>query len=361
MVAETSRPTPDMVRAGFKSNDKGAGFAWRDVLTPKKGEKGTTPTPIVRWKKALTDLDEIVDMSEKLPIPYVLHCRIPSIGGPNLDLTHPFPVSKAVSLDHEGWTTGEVLFHNGTWREWDDESIKAALLRGIKLPRGPFSDSRMMAWVYHLIGPGFLDMIGEKVIIFGPEGDPEIFGQNYGWTCVNDIWCSNDGFKRHLNTPRREEHKRSESTTIMGPHRAVGSHGGHGGDRQILTGFRAGPSSVGVPGPNDRPEDFDLQEGDEEATQGLRNRIAAGIVAAVERIGDARKPSQARHPLIEDDGFRREYQRLHGHAPPFKAAGWSRGANVIGNPKRFRSNGLPGDADLALRREQADRGITRVL
>lgn len=342
MIVDDERPTAEMVRAGFKANPNGAGFAWRDTM--KDGTKKSVP--IVRWKKGITDVDEVVDMAAKLPLPYILHCRIPSIGGPSLELNHPFPVSKDVSVDLEGWTKGEVLFHNGTWHGWNNKMYEAALLRGIKLPRAPFSDTRMMAWVYNLLGRGFLDDIDEKVIVFGPTDEPEVFGRGRGWTCVNKIWCSNDGFRRHLfeNRPQQQQQPRP---VVMGPQERIHSSAVSGGDRNPA-GFRNGPAHVGSAGSSQAGEN--LKRANEGSPAGAEARAAAGIVAAVSRIGET---NPRRHSLIEDEEFQAEYARLVNTRP----------GNIIGNPKRFRSSGRGGDdsADLERRRMEAARGITRVL
>lgn len=351
MVAEDKRPTPEMVRAGFRSNDRGAGFAWRVPVTEQKGKKSIpvlnddgSPKMKVRWKKAITDIEEAVKLSQELPLPYVLHCRIPSIGGPNIDLTHPFPVCKDVRLDHEGEIEGDVLFHNGTWSKYDSEMFKAALLRGVKLPRGPFSDSRMMAWLDHLLGHGFLDAIEEKVIIFGPY-EIEIFGQNKGWECVNDIWCSNGGFRRHLDPPKRQE------PTVLGPvaQRQQGNDG-RGGDRHDPS-FRTGPSQMANARSQEAGEN--LQGGDEGRPWGVPKGVQKGlrtVNAAVSNVGETR------HALASDDEFLKEYRRLHGHAPPFAAA-------RLGNPKKYRSSGAPGDdaTTLAQHRANAAKGISSVI
>lgn len=364
MVSEDTRLTPEMVRAGFKANSHGAGFAWREPVMEGVGKKAkavlrddNTPKMKVRWKKAITDVDEVVELSQKLPLPYILHCRIPSIGGPNIDLTHPFPICKDVRLDHEGEIDGDVLFHNGTWSRWDAEMFKAALLRGVKLPRAPFSDSRMMAWITYLLGFGFLDAIDEKVIVFGPY-DIDIWGKERGWECVNNVWCSNGGFRRLMDQPKREP----DRSHILGPRplreinetRSSTSDDLNGGGRQV-TGFRGGAPSVDDAGSEETGEN--LQGNVQGRTRTIRQTVGEIISAAVENVGQ-----KARHPLTENEKFVAEYRRLHGKPPPYRQPDWP-----PTNPKKFKSSCKVGDiepgdiANLAKRRDDASKGISHVL
>ena len=324
MAVEETRATPEMVRAAFKSNNQGGGVAWRDEVEDPKDK--TKRISVVKWKKAITDPEEMVHFAETLPLPHILHFRIQSVGGPSLDLTHPFPVSRDASVAHEGQTPGQVLFHNGTWHQWDSEGIKSALLRGVKLPRGPWSDTRMMAWVTHLISPGFLDIIKEKVILFGPgKGieDIEIFGtdRGNGWQCIEGVWCSNGGFQHNMRQERQQK------STILTPNeqvkRIVESHAGRGGDRHPV-GFLDGSTHVEHSGRSEAGED--QQEGAETVSGGLRKRSSEAAQKA--RQGGARRP------LIEDEEFIELYKDKHGHPPPFRMKDWASAQN----PKKFRAS-----------------------
>lgn len=168
------RPTPEQIEKCYEQNPSGAGVAWR--------EGG-----LVKWKKGL-NLQEAQDLIAELPMPFVAHFRIPSCGGSVKSLCHPFPINKAVSLALEGETKDYVLFHNGHWGPWKTSMMEATLKMRAKLPVGHWSDSRAMAWMANLYGPGVLDFIDEKVIAFGPE-DYEVFGS--GWEKVDEVWFSN--------------------------------------------------------------------------------------------------------------------------------------------------------------------------
>lgn len=354
-----------MIVAGFKANDHGSGVAWREEKDGKPG---------VRWKKGIQDPDEVVALVEKLALPYVVHHRIASIGPKIPEMTHPFPCDKNASTDLEGWTNKAVLFHNGTWSEYRHKMYEAALLKGVKLPRGPFSDTRMMAWLFHLLGEGFLDDIGEKVILFKPD-DIEIFGHSRGWACIEGVWCSNSGF-----THRMDKKDDDKSSRLVTPLRQIVDNSKNekapqGGGRQ-QPGFRPGPSQVDYTGFG--PQRQNQQTGPEGASASISTRVEHGVICVVENIGAAPK---GRHALTSNPEFVRVVTNLTGQAPPRLHKSTSR-AEIIGNPKRFRSSGRNGsiqaadvfggvvdpgwaagggDAELVRRRRMASMGISPVI
>lgn len=172
----------------FNDNPSGAGVAWR--------EKGK-----VKWVKGL-EIDDAKELIAKIPMPFVAHFRIPSCGGSNPHLCHPFPVDKTASLALEGTTGGYVLFHNGHWGPWQSTMMESVVRGNVKLPVGKWSDSRAMALLAAYHGLGFLEFINEKIFVFGPD-DHEIFGS--GWCKVDDIWVSNRFWenKGYMNNYRR--------------------------------------------------------------------------------------------------------------------------------------------------------------
>ena len=198
MLASKVKPTEEMVSKAYFQNDHGAGIAWR--------EKDKEGKPIVRWKKGLNE-DEIQEMIRDLALPFVAHFRIASVGGKRQSLCHPFPVDKHVDLALEGETRGYVLFHNGHWGEWKSFSKETALKMGRPIPVGCWSDSRAMAWAACNYGPGILEWIDEKCVIFGPK-DLEVVRGN-GWDEVNGVWCSNKSWD-FSTTYRSHTHNRAQ-------------------------------------------------------------------------------------------------------------------------------------------------------
>ena len=186
-ISDDVRPTDEQVGKMFEANKYGAGIAWR--------EKG-----VVRWKKGM-GLEEVTELCQKVPLPFVVHFRIPSAGGDSKYLCHPFPVTADVPLELQGTTKGYVLFHNGHWNRWKESTLEAAVRSGTKVPGGKWSDTRAMAFHAHIYGSGILEMIDEKSVLFGPT-KVEVFGQ---WSKEGGLWVSNRGwtsqtFRRGGNT-----------------------------------------------------------------------------------------------------------------------------------------------------------------
>ena len=180
VIVQDVRPTEDQIRGCFQTNPDGAGFAWR--------ENGK-----VKWLKGIVDVDYCQQMVKDLPLPYIAHFRIASVGGKSTSLTHPFPLEMQVPLELKGEIDGQVLFHNGHWSKWKDALIEAAIL-GVKIPRGEMSDTRVMAWLAARGGIGiFENAIEEKVVIFGNQRT-DIFPK-FGWykkeVGGGTLWFSN--------------------------------------------------------------------------------------------------------------------------------------------------------------------------
>lgn len=155
IVCQEAKPSRKILEECEETNPFGGGVAWRD------GD-------LVRWKKDLKG-NEIEDMVKELPLPFVLHFRIPSTGKSLPELCHPFPIG-AVSNALEGSTKGGVLFHNGTWNTWRFDTKQAVITQRAKMPAGHWSDTRAMAWMVGIYGLGFLELLDERVVVFGTTG-----------------------------------------------------------------------------------------------------------------------------------------------------------------------------------------------
>lgn len=157
---------------------------------------------MVKWEKGM-NLDRTLELCKEVPIPFVVHFRIPTAGGRHESLCHPFPIAKHVPLDLKGATKGYVLFHNGHWTQWKDTLLKAAVTLTAKLPGGKWSDSRGMAWMAAHYGIGVLDLIDEKAVAFGPN-DIEV--ASTGWSKEDTVWCSNTHWKVKQWNPTGGQH-----------------------------------------------------------------------------------------------------------------------------------------------------------
>ncbi len=175
VVADKRKPTEIELTKMAGQNPDGAGIAWREGDT-------------IRWRKGLT-LEEIKPLNEQAPMPYVLHFRIGTCGGKIPEMTHPFPVEREVGLSLDGSTKGSVLFHNGHWSPYKERGLDHAIKNKVRVPAGKWSDTRVMAWLTHLHGPGILEFIDEKVILFSPT-KIEIFHPD-GWFRIQDLLVSN--------------------------------------------------------------------------------------------------------------------------------------------------------------------------
>jgi hypothetical protein len=187
------RPDDDMIDAMWTKNPDGAGIAWREM---KDGEV------VVGFEKGLMGVpgrERMRHLMQTVPTPYIGHFRIASRGGVRDTLTHPFPIAKDAPLVLNGYTTGEVLFHNGDWKEWDDNVRIAAMYSNTPLPSGKWSDTRGMAYLSAIYGTGYVELLGsQKGVAFGPK-TMEIFS-GYGWSKVGEFFCSNNYFVPTVTT-----------------------------------------------------------------------------------------------------------------------------------------------------------------
>lgn len=129
-VVDKERPSEEMVKQAYETNRSGAGIAWKEQVMkdgePVMKEDGVTPEVRVCWMKGL-QLEAIQKLCKSAPLPYIAHFRIPTVGGDNPALCHPFPITKKVQLTLNGRTSGSVLFHNGHWHNWKDFCTRAAI------------------------------------------------------------------------------------------------------------------------------------------------------------------------------------------------------------------------------------------
>jgi hypothetical protein len=156
----TAFPPEEELKRGAYRNDDGGGIAW---LEKERGEE------VVFWKKGLLDAEEILTFikKQKIGLPAVIHFRTASVGGKDPELAHPFPLGEGSPTWEEGHAE-TVLFHNGHLSNWDDLILRAGLCTQEKFPDGSWSDSRALAWLTWLKGPGILPfIIGQsRVLLF---------------------------------------------------------------------------------------------------------------------------------------------------------------------------------------------------
>jgi len=186
-IVRDNRPSDAIVRAMWDTNAAGGGFAWRD-----KVGKGTKEKTLVHWNKGIDTVEEMIQASKDLPLPYVLHFRIPTCGGTLKALTHPFGIDENASIDLEGTTERGVLFHNGHFNKWREAVREYAIATGARIPGGAWSDSRAMAWLTYHLGDGMVEFFEEKLVLFTPYsiqvGNSGSFSREDGILYSNLSW-----------------------------------------------------------------------------------------------------------------------------------------------------------------------------
>lgn len=163
--------TLEELQACEKVNPAGGGIAFRT----KKG---------IYFKKGIS-AEEIFELQKQATPPYQIHFRIPTIGGKDKQLCHPFPISKNADTRLEGYCKTSLI-HNGHWRSWRDGML--CLLQGV-MPSGPWSDTRAMSYLVAHHGPEILILVDEKVSLLNANGTYRFFGS--GWHEHNGNWFSN--------------------------------------------------------------------------------------------------------------------------------------------------------------------------
>ncbi len=154
IVAYDKFPSREILQKAEKANSDGAGIAWRE------GDK-------VKWAKGLK-ARELSDFVAYGP-PWMIHFRKATVGKAIPELSHPFGVDETADLSVAGETTGGVLAHNGGWWDWHS-TLVGLINEGHVLPKGPWSDSRAMAWLAYIKGVDKLKglSIGDKIAYFSP-------------------------------------------------------------------------------------------------------------------------------------------------------------------------------------------------
>lgn len=175
LIAETTRISRKMIEQAITANGDGNGMSWREGRHVHF-EKG------ISEKRAIT-------LAASLPMPYIFHARIATVGGALPSLTHPFsldPRTSAWAL--KGKTKTGVIFHNGHWSDWD-QWVPA--MKGV-----PWSDTRSMAhlireWGNDALDPRVIDQ-WNKIAWFTPTN---LIRSGHGWQTLRPgLWASNDHF-----------------------------------------------------------------------------------------------------------------------------------------------------------------------
>jgi hypothetical protein len=166
MIADKKRLTSKMMRQAQARNPHGLGMAWIE------GGK-------VCWAKGLT-IGKALKLRKVLPLPYVFHARWATQGQEVDTLCHPFPTIMYDRGQLEG-RSHQVLFHNGTFSEAFKAAKRIQQRTGRKMPDGPMSDTKAMAWIVSVSGPSILDSPhDQKFVTVSATNGIQRYG--IGWT-----------------------------------------------------------------------------------------------------------------------------------------------------------------------------------
>lgn len=146
----------------YRSNADGVGVAW--------AQGGV----VSWWKTHKVDPDYVVNVIRAWRgLPRLVHFRFATAGGTSAELCHPFEVGPLASCAPQG-TSSRVMIHNGHWNRWQE--VKELLDKENLLPdRGPWSDSRLAAWLAHS-DPEWFEALGGRVAVMNGDGDIKRLG-----------------------------------------------------------------------------------------------------------------------------------------------------------------------------------------
>jgi hypothetical protein len=213
LISSKGRPTDEVVEACFKQNSEGAGAAWREL--------DANGVPQVRWIKGISEIKDMQELVRELPIPFITHYRISTVGGGSRLLCHPFIIEPDSPLNLEGTTKEGCLFHNGTWNAWRHQMLESVFKANLRVPTGRWSDSRAMSFLAAHHGLGVLELLDEKIAALTPT-QLQVFGT--GWHVVEGVGhASNNHWMSRVTkgrpyavgmAPRESESDPEEDTTL---------------------------------------------------------------------------------------------------------------------------------------------------
>jgi hypothetical protein len=177
IAASKNLPTKTQLEDCEDANGDGGGVAWL--------HEGA-----VHWKKWVkaSAIWEMISEGMVKP-PCLIHFRIATTGGVRPELCHPFPVSRKASTATRG-TAKQVLIHNGIWHNWSEKVLGSIIKRGGQdQVKGPWSDSRALAWLAFRYGDAVLRLSEQKIATLDNKGSIRIYGR--GWELIDGVAYSN--------------------------------------------------------------------------------------------------------------------------------------------------------------------------
>lgn len=211
IIAENKNIPQDLIQKAMITNPHGSGFGWH--------EKNKN-----YWQKKITTINEALEINEKLKPPYIFHARI-STCSHSLSLTHPFIIAPHSPLTKKGSSLKPLFFHNGHIQNWLELTRTFFLFNNVKMPKGEWSDSRLLAFIIATKGKNIINLFEGKFLIFD-KGHVKTYGK---WEIHKEFWMSNtygmidtlfptewtqkDWSTRNTPTLRKEHNKSFETCT----------------------------------------------------------------------------------------------------------------------------------------------------
>lgn len=168
-----------------RSNADGVGIAW--------ASKGV----VQWWKTTKVDPAYVAQtISAFAEHPRLVHFRYSTAGGTRPELCHPFEVGPKANCSPVG-IAAKVMIHNGHWGRWSE--VKDLLEKEGLLPPGPWSDSRLAAYLAHS-DPEWFEALGGRVAVMDGDGTIVRLGD---WQELRPgVMVSNRGWQTHSGYTR---------------------------------------------------------------------------------------------------------------------------------------------------------------
>lgn len=187
-IEDGKYPSLETLNSAEKLNSHGGSIAWLNKDKTKSYLKGITA------KKINSIIEK--ELKPNGIMTAIIHFRIASVGEVSKQLCHPFEVTNNVSLNLKGDKLKcSLLFHNGTWSDYAEALLEyfGTLTEATKVPKGEWSDTRVMAYLAHRLGHKKLNKITSgvnKIALLTSRGIVK-----YGsWVNHEGNQCSNDLF-----------------------------------------------------------------------------------------------------------------------------------------------------------------------
>lgn len=147
-------PSTDLMTRCAQYNPYGAGVMWIEDNT-------------VCYQKGILATEELLQVLQILKgATFAIHWRFTAGTSRMPELTHPFPVSQAASLQLQG-KTAKALMYSGVYPGWQKLLTHAEQEHNVIRPAGNWTVTRAIAWLTALYGDAWINLhTPGKVLLF---------------------------------------------------------------------------------------------------------------------------------------------------------------------------------------------------